>query len=57
MECGVGMSPGQEGVVLRVKWQPQDFWSQQKQAHIDSQTHVRSWLKPWLARLKVWVRS
>ena len=32
MECSVGTSPGQEGVVLRVKWQTQDFWSQQKQA-------------------------
>ena len=30
VECSVGMSPGQEGIVLRVKWQTQDFWSQQK---------------------------
>ena len=26
----VGVSPGQEGVVLRIKRQTQDFWSQQK---------------------------
>ena len=36
VECGVLMSPGQEGIVLRAKWQTQDFWSQQKQANIDS---------------------
>ena len=40
MECGVGMSPGQEGVVLRVKRQTQDFWNQQKQAHIDYEAHL-----------------
>ena len=26
----VGVSPGQEGIVLRIKWQIQDFWSQQQ---------------------------
>ena len=36
------MSPGQEGIVLRVKRQTQDFWSQQKQAHIDYQAHLVS---------------
>ena len=36
VECGVGMSPGQEDTVLKVKWQTQDFWIQQKQAHLDS---------------------
>ena len=30
VECSVGVSPGQEGIVLRIKWQTQDFWSQQK---------------------------
>ena len=30
VECSVGMSPGQEGIVLRIKWQTQDFWSQLK---------------------------
>ena len=34
------MSLGQEGVVLRVKRQTQDFWNQQKQAHIDYETHL-----------------
>ena len=42
VEGGGGRSPGHEGVFLRVKWQTQDFWSQQKQAHIDSQTHLHS---------------
>ena len=35
VECSVGVSPGQEGIVLRIKRQTQDFWSQQKQAHIN----------------------
>ena len=30
VECCVGMSPGQEGIVLRIKWQTLDLWSQQK---------------------------
>ena len=30
VECSVGMSPEQEGIVLRIKRQTQDFWSQQK---------------------------
>ena len=30
VEFIVGMSAGQEGIVLRIKWQTQDFWSQQK---------------------------
>ena len=30
VECSIGMSPGQEGIILRVKWQTQDLWSQQK---------------------------
>ena len=30
VECSVGVSPGQEGIVLRIKQQTQDFWSQQK---------------------------
>ena len=29
-ECKVGMSPGQEGIAWRVKWQTQDLQSQQK---------------------------
>ena len=41
-ECSVGVSPGQEGIVLRIKGQTQDFWSQQKQAHIDYQAHLKS---------------
>ena len=45
VECSVGRTPGQEGIVLRVKWQTQDFLSQQKQAHIDSQAHIGSWPK------------
>ena len=43
--CGIGMSPGQEGIVLRVKRQTQDFWSRQKQAHRDSRAHLGSRLK------------
>ena len=35
MAGGLGRSPGQEGVFLRVKQQTQDFWNQQKQAYID----------------------
>ena len=45
VECSIGMSPGQEGTVLWVKRQTQDFWSYQKQAHLDSQAHLSSWLK------------
>ena len=30
VECSIGVSPGQEDIVLRIKWQTQDFWSQQK---------------------------
>ena len=30
VECRIGMSPGQEGIVLRIQWQTQDIWSQQK---------------------------
>ena len=42
VECSIRMSPGQEGIVLRVKQQTQDFWSQQKQAHIYYQAHLKS---------------
>ena len=42
MECSIGVSPGQEGIVLRIKQQTQDFWSQQKKAHIDYQAHLKS---------------
>ena len=42
VECSMGMSPGQEGIDLRLKQQTQDFWSQQKQAHIDYQAHLKS---------------
>ena len=30
VEFSVGVSPGQEDIVLRIKGQTQDFWSQQK---------------------------
>ena len=30
VECSIGVSPGQEGIVLRIKRQTQDFCSQQK---------------------------
>ena len=40
VEFSLGMSPGQEGIVLRNKRQTEDFWSQQKQAHIDYQAHL-----------------
>ena len=42
MKCSIGMSPGQEGIVLRVKRHTHDFWSQQKQAHLDSQPILAS---------------
>ena len=42
VECSIGVSPGQEGIVLRIKLQTQDFWGQQKQAHIDYQAHLKS---------------
>ena len=42
VECSIGVSPGQEDIVLRIKWQTQDFWSQQKQAHIDYQADLKS---------------
>ena len=29
VECRIGVSPEQEGIVLRIKRQTQDFWSQQ----------------------------
>ena len=48
VEYSVGISAGQEGTVLRVSQQTQDFWSQQKQAHLDSQAHLGSWLKQQL---------
>ena len=38
----IGMRPGQEGGILRVRRQTQGFWSQQKQAHLDSQAHLSS---------------
>ena len=25
VDCSIGVSPGQEGIVLRIKWQTQDF--------------------------------
>ena len=30
VKCSIEVSPGQEGIVLRIKWQTQDIWSQQK---------------------------
>ena len=42
VECSIRMSPGQEGIVLRVKQQTQDFLSQKKQAHIYYQAHLKS---------------
>ena len=30
VEFSIGLSPGQEGIALRIKRQTQDFWSQQK---------------------------
>ena len=30
VKCCIGVSPGQEGIVLRIKWKTQDCWSQQK---------------------------
>ena len=42
VEGSIGMSPGQEGIFLRIKWQTRDFWSQQKQANIDYQAHLKS---------------
>ena len=30
VECSIGVSPGQEDIVLRIQWQTQDIWSQQK---------------------------
>ena len=42
VECSIRMSPGQEGIVLRVKQKTKDFWSQQKQAHIYYQAHLKS---------------
>ena len=40
MECSARVSPGQDGIVLRIKRQTQDFWSQQKEAHIGYQAHL-----------------
>ena len=48
VECGIGLNPGQEDAVLRVKQQTQDFWNQQKQTHIDSRVRHDSWLKQQL---------
>jgi len=42
VECGIEVSPGQEGLVLRIKQQTQDFQSQQKQAHIGYQAHLKN---------------
>ena len=52
VECSIRKSSGQDGVDFRVKRQTQDFWRQQKQAHLDSQTHLSSWLKQQLVWLK-----
>ena len=41
-ECSIGMSPGQELIVLRIKQQTRDFWNQQKQPHIDYQAQLKS---------------
>ena len=30
VECSIGVSPGQEDIVLRIQRQTQDIWSQQK---------------------------
>ena len=30
VECSIGVSPGQEDIVLRIQWQTQDIWSQQR---------------------------
>ena len=42
VERSVGASPGQEGRVLRVTWQTQDFRTQQKQAHVGYQALPKS---------------
>ena len=39
VECSIGVSPGREDIVLRIKRQTQDIWSQQKKTHIDYQAH------------------
>ena len=31
--CSIGVSPGQEGIVLRINWQTQDFWSAEVDSH------------------------
>ena len=41
LQWSITVSPGQEGIVLRIKRQTQDLWSQQKQAHIDYQAHLK----------------
>ena len=56
VECSIGESSGQDGVDFRVKRQTQDFWRQQKQAHVDFQTHLGSWLKQQLVWLKASVQ-
>ena len=48
VEWSIRMSPGQEDIVLRVKKKTKDFWSQQKQAHIYYQDHLKS--KRWKYR-------
>ena len=55
VECSARVSPGQEGIVLRIKRQTQGFWSQQKQAHIDYQAHLteRSFHPGWRQFLKL----
>ena len=42
VECSIGGSPGHEVIVLGIKWQTQDFWSQQNQAHIDYQACLKN---------------
>ena len=42
VQCGMGVSPARESLVLRVKRQTHNFWNQQKQAHIDYQAHLKS---------------
>ena len=42
MQCRNEPTTRQEGIVLRVKRQTQDFWSHQKHAHIDYQAHLKS---------------
>ena len=41
VECSVGKSPGRKALSLGSDGR-QDFWSQQKQAHIDYRAHLKS---------------